>query len=75
MEPQVFQAPDRPPEIMTFALDNEKHFVQVPLVTGPRTLAKELIRIRLAKLAAPFTRVLPSEVAQYSQVLRWLLDV
>jgi hypothetical protein len=29
--------------------------IEVPFVAGPRTAAPELIRIRLAKFAAPFT--------------------
>jgi hypothetical protein len=35
------------------ALDGQKHLVHVPLVTGPGTATPELIRILLAKLAAP----------------------
>jgi len=44
----------RPPEIMPLAFDRQKHLIHMPLVTGPRTAATELIRIRLAKFATPF---------------------
>ena len=43
----------RPPQIVTFAFDGQKHLIQVPLVPGPGTSATELIGILLAKLAAP----------------------
>src|SRR5262245_48272851 len=38
---------------MSLALDREKHFVHVPLITGPRPSTTQLIGIVLAKLAAP----------------------
>jgi hypothetical protein len=34
-------------------MDGEKHLIQMPLVAGSGTLARELIRIRLAERAAP----------------------
>jgi hypothetical protein len=43
----------RPPQIVMFPCDGEHHFVEVPLVPGPRTAAPQLIGILLAKLAAP----------------------
>jgi hypothetical protein len=45
---------DCSPENMMLALDRQKHLIKVPLVTGPRTAATELIRIRLPEFAAPF---------------------
>jgi len=42
-----------PPQIVTFTLDRQKHFVHVPLITGPRPSATQLISILLAKLATP----------------------
>jgi len=42
-----------PPQIVMFAFDREKYFIEVPLITGPRTTATELIGLRLAKLATP----------------------
>ena len=44
---------DRPPEIVVFALDGEKHLVEMPIVTGSRPTATELVGVGLAKLAAP----------------------
>ncbi len=38
-----------------FAVDRQKHLIQVPLVIGPRALAAELIGIPLPKLPAPST--------------------
>src|SRR5262245_30398799 len=35
------------------ALDRQKHFIEVPLVTRLRTAATELVSILLTKLAAP----------------------
>src|SRR5215510_7197232 len=43
----------RPPEIVVIALDGEKHLVEIPLVTGSRPTATELVGVRLTKLAAP----------------------
>ena len=45
---------DRPPQIVTFSLDSEKHFVHLPRVTRPRAAATELIRILLSEFATPF---------------------
>src|SRR2546427_646097 len=42
-----------PPEIVAFALERQKPFIEVPLVPRPRTAATELISILLAKFAAP----------------------
>jgi hypothetical protein len=42
-----------PPEIVAFAVDGEKHLIQVPLVAGPGPPMPELICTRLAELAAP----------------------
>src|SRR5262245_39632423 len=42
-----------PPQVMTFALDGQKYFIHLPLVSRPRTAATEPVSIRLAKLAAP----------------------
>jgi len=36
-----------------FALDRQKHFIQVPLIAGAWTSSTELIGILLAELAAP----------------------
>src|SRR5262249_35484408 len=44
----------RPPEIVTLALDGQKHFIHLPLVTRSGTATTELVSILLAKLAAPF---------------------
>jgi hypothetical protein len=41
------------PEVMPCPIDGEKHFVQVPLVTRPKTSTPELIGIRLPALPAP----------------------
>src|SRR5262245_38963040 len=43
----------RPPEIMTLALDREKHLVHVPFITRSSASAPELISILLSKFAAP----------------------
>ncbi len=45
---------DGSPQIVMFAFNRQYHFIEVPLVTRPWTATTELIRIRLAKLAAPF---------------------
>src|SRR5262249_10144871 len=44
----------RPPQIVMVALDRQKHFIQVPLVPGPRTTTTELISVLLTKLVTPF---------------------
>ena len=41
------------PEVMTFAINGQKHLIQVPFVTRPRAPVTELIGVLLAKLAAP----------------------
>ena len=38
----------RPPEIVPLLIDRDAHFVQMPLITRPRTPASELKGIRLA---------------------------
>jgi hypothetical protein len=43
-----------PPQIVTVALDRQKYFIPLLLLTRPRTAATQLIRIPLAKLATPF---------------------
>src|SRR5262245_10686820 len=43
-----------PPQIVMFALDGQKHLIEVPFIAEPGTAATELIRILLAELAAPF---------------------
>jgi hypothetical protein len=42
-----------PPQIVTIALDGEKHLIELPFIAGPRTAASQLIGIWLAKFAAP----------------------
>jgi hypothetical protein len=44
---------DGPPQIVPFAVDGEKDFVQVPLVTRPGMPAAQLIGIGLPELPAP----------------------
>jgi hypothetical protein len=44
---------DRPPQIVTFRMDWKEHLIQVPLVARLGMPPRELIGIRLAKLAAP----------------------
>ena len=44
---------DGPPQIVPFAVDREKHLVQVPFVARSGTPATELIGIRLPELPAP----------------------
>jgi hypothetical protein len=41
------------PEVMTFAMNCQKHLIQVPFVTRPRAPVTEFIGVLLAKLAAP----------------------
>jgi len=43
-----------PPQVVTFALDGEKHLIEMPFVAGPRAAATQLIGIVLPELAAPF---------------------
>jgi hypothetical protein len=43
----------RPPEIMPFAVDREKDFIQMPLVARARSATTELVGIGLAELPAP----------------------
>jgi hypothetical protein len=43
------------PQIVAFAVDGEKDFIQVPRVAGPGPPMPELIGVLLSKLAAPFT--------------------
>jgi len=43
---------DRPPQIVPFALDRQKHLIEVPFVAWPRALATQLIGALLAELAA-----------------------
>jgi hypothetical protein len=47
-----------PPEIMPLTLDGEKDLVEMPLVTGPRTAATELIGIRLPEFTTPLANSL-----------------
>src|SRR5438093_1163430 len=44
---------DRPPEIMSLALDGEKDLIEMPLVTRPRPSTPELSGILLTKLTTP----------------------
>jgi hypothetical protein len=44
---------DRPPQIVPFAVDTDKGFIEVPLISRLRPPAPELIGILLPKLAAP----------------------
>jgi hypothetical protein len=46
---------DRTPEVMTFPVDRQEHFIQVPLVAGLGPSMPELIGIPLAELAAPLS--------------------
>src|SRR2546428_5537929 len=39
-----------PPQVVMFSLDGEHYLIKVPLVSGPRTAATELIGVLLAKL-------------------------
>jgi hypothetical protein len=43
----------RPPQVVPFAVNGEKHLVQVPLVTWSRPVMPELIRIPLPELQTP----------------------
>ena len=44
---------DSPLQVVPFAIDREKHLVQVPLVAGSGAPAPELIDIGLPELPAP----------------------
>jgi hypothetical protein len=44
---------DGAPEVVPFAVDAEKHFIQVPLVAGSGAPVAELIGILLTELVAP----------------------
>jgi hypothetical protein len=44
---------DRPPQVMPFAVDGQKHLIQVPLVARPGPAASELMGIRLSEFPAP----------------------
>src|SRR5262245_23200748 len=58
---------------MTLALDRQKHFVEMPLVTGPRPSTTELIGIFLAKLTAPLAnRVVGDDDSAFQE---YLVDV
>ena len=60
----------RPPEIMTLALDGQKHLVHVPLIAWARAAATQLVGIVLAKLAAPFAnRLVGHDYATFQQYL------
>ena len=50
---QVSLLIDGPPQIVMFALDRQKHFIEVPLIAGAWTSSTELIGILLTELAAP----------------------
>jgi hypothetical protein len=43
----------RPPQIVPFAVDRQKHLVQMPLITALGTPASQLIGIRLPELPTP----------------------
>jgi hypothetical protein len=45
---------DRPPQIVPFAIERQKYFIQVPFVAWPRAAALQLLGILLAALAALF---------------------
>jgi hypothetical protein len=44
---------DRPPQIVPFAVDGEKDFIEVPLVPTSGTAMPSLVRVRLPELPAP----------------------
>jgi hypothetical protein len=44
---------DRPPQVVPFAADGQKHLIQVPLVARPGPAASELMGIRLSEFPAP----------------------
>ncbi len=46
---------DGPPAVVSFAIDREKHFIEVPCVAGLRTPAAQLVRIGLAEFVTPLT--------------------
>ncbi len=43
------------PQIMILTTDLDEHLIQMPLVTGSRTLAAQFVSVCLTKLEAPFT--------------------
>ena len=47
---------DRPPQVVPFAIDHKTHLVQVPRVARLGPSMPELIRLGLAKLAAPLPK-------------------
>src|SRR5467141_3760116 len=62
-----------PPQIVTFALDRQKLFVEVPFIAGPRAAATELIRIRMSEFAIPFSnRFIGHERATCKQELFYI---
>ena len=63
----------RPPEILAFAFDCQKHFVHLPLVTGPGASATELIGIVLSEFTAPFANRLIRH--DYTAFKQSLLDI
>ena len=52
----------RPPQVMTLAVDGQKHLIQMPRVTGPRPTAPELIGVVLPELQTPLANGLISDV-------------
>ena len=46
---------DRPPEIVPLAVNRKKYLVQMLLVTRPRVLATQLVRVCSTKFATPST--------------------
>jgi hypothetical protein len=45
---------DRPPEIVPFAVNREKHLIQMPLVPWLQTTASQLVGIALTEFTTPF---------------------
>ncbi len=43
------------PQIMLFAIDLDEHLIEVPFVTGSRTLAAQFVSVDLTELETPFT--------------------
>src|SRR5262249_16880532 len=61
---------DHPPQIVTFALDGQKHFIEMPFVTRPRTATAQLIGILLAKFATPLAdRLIGHDDSAFKQEL------
>lgn len=44
---------DRPPEIVPLAVNRKKYLVHMPLVSRPRALATQLVRVGLTQLTTP----------------------